>query len=63
MKKLNRAQKCSNLGPHNLGSRGDWVPPPGSTPAQTETPLGGTWDQAAGQEWDIIETPLPPWTE
>ena len=31
MEKLNRAQKCSILGPQNLGSRGG---PPGSAPAQ-----------------------------
>ena len=27
MEKLNRAQKCSNLGPQNLGSKGDPGPP------------------------------------
>ena len=30
MEKLNRAQKCSILGPQNLGSRG--AGPPGSAP-------------------------------
>ena len=30
MEKLNRAQKCSILGPQNLGSGGG--PPPGSAP-------------------------------
>ena len=35
MEKLNRVQKCSILGPQNLGSRGGWAPgPPRSTPAQ-----------------------------
>ena len=33
MEKLNRAQKCSILGPQNLGSRGGPRPPPGSAPA------------------------------
>ena len=35
MEKLNRAQKCSILGPQNLGSRGGPGPrgPPGSAPA------------------------------
>ena len=34
MEKLNRAQKCSILGPQNLGSRGAGPPvPPGSAPA------------------------------
>ena len=37
MEKLNRAQKCSILGPQNLGSRGGpgprGPPPPGSAPA------------------------------
>ena len=28
MEKLNRAQKCSILGPQNLGSRGVWDPDP-----------------------------------
>ena len=28
MDKLNRAQKCSILGPQNLGSRGAWAPEP-----------------------------------
>ena len=35
MEKLNRAQKCSILGPQNLGSRGGRAPgppPPGSAP-------------------------------
>ena len=32
MEKLNRAQKCSILGPQNLGS-GAPAPPPGSAPA------------------------------
>ena len=34
MEKLNRAQKCSILGPQNLGSRGGPGPgpPPGSAP-------------------------------
>ena len=34
MEKLNRAQKCSLLGPQNLGSRGGPGPqgPPGSAP-------------------------------
>ena len=32
MEKLNRAQKCSILGPQNLGSGGG---PPGSAPATT----------------------------
>ena len=34
MEKLNRAQKCSILGPQNLGSRGARAPgpPPGSAP-------------------------------
>ena len=35
MEKLNRAQKCSILGPQNLGSRGGARaprPPPGSAP-------------------------------
>ena len=37
MEKLNRAQKCSILGPQNLGSRGARAPgaPPGSAPAVT----------------------------
>ena len=37
MEKLNRAQKCSVLGPQNLGSRGARAPgpPPGSAPAST----------------------------
>ena len=35
MEKLNRAQKCSILGPQNLGSGGG--PPPGSAPVQTQT--------------------------
>ena len=36
MEKLNRAQKCSILGPQNLGSRGGPGPrgPPGSAPVQ-----------------------------
>ena len=41
MEKLNRAQKCSILGPQNLGSRGGPGPPgppPGSAP---EKPYGG----------------------
>ena len=34
MEKLNRAQKCSILGPQNLGSRGAGPPAPlGSAPA------------------------------
>ena len=33
MEKLNRAQKCTTLGPQNLGSRGGLGPgPPGSAP-------------------------------
>ena len=32
MEKLNRAQKCSILGPQNLGSRGGPAGPPGSAP-------------------------------
>ena len=33
MEKLNRAQKCSNLGPQNLGSEGPGLPgPSGSAP-------------------------------
>ena len=32
MEKLNRAQKCSILGPQNLGSRGGGRGPPGSMP-------------------------------
>ena len=39
MEKLNRAQKCSILGPQNLGSRGapgPRGPPPGSAPGQAE---------------------------
>ena len=37
MEKLNRAQKCSILGPQNLGSRGGPGPraPPGSAPVMT----------------------------
>ena len=40
MEKLNRAPKCSNLGPQNLGSRGDPGPrgPPGSAPATAMYP-------------------------
>ena len=36
MEKLNRAQKCSILGPQNLGSRGGPGPlgPPGSAPVK-----------------------------
>ena len=34
MEKLNRAQKCSILGPQNLGSGGG--PPPGSAPGYAE---------------------------
>ena len=34
MEKLNRAQKCSILGPQNLGSRGG---PPGSAPGTVST--------------------------
>ena len=39
MEKLNRAQKCSILGPQNLGSRGGPGPPgppPGSAPEQCQ---------------------------
>ena len=32
VEKLNRAQKCSILGPQNLGSGGGPGPPPGSAP-------------------------------
>ena len=32
MEKLNRAQKCSILGPQNLGSKGGPRAPPGSAP-------------------------------
>ena len=32
MEKLNRAKKCSILGPQNLGSRGGGRGPPGSAP-------------------------------
>ena len=36
IEKLNRAQKCSNLGPQNLGSRGARPPgPPGSAPGSS----------------------------
>ena len=37
MEKLNRAQKCSILGPQNLGSGGARAPgaPPGSAPARS----------------------------
>ena len=36
MEKLNGAQKCSILGPQNLGSRGGpGPPPPGSEPGFT----------------------------
>ena len=35
MEKLNRAQKCSFLGPQNLGSRGVRAPPPGSAPLRS----------------------------
>ena len=41
MEKLNRAQKCSILGPQNLGSRGGpgpLGPPPGSAPGATTKP-------------------------
>ena len=42
MEKLNRAQKCSILGPQNLGSRGGGPgppgPPPGSAPDVTVIP-------------------------
>ena len=43
MKKLNRAQKCSILGPQNLGSRGGPGPqgPPGSAPDTTLSDLTG----------------------
>ena len=37
IEKLNRAPKCSILGPQNLGSRGDpgpRAPPPGSAPGK-----------------------------
>ena len=37
VEKLNRAQKCSILGPQNLGSRGGpgpRGPPPGSAPVE-----------------------------
>ena len=39
MEKLNRAQKCSILGPQNLGSRGPPGPrgQPGSAPDNNET--------------------------
>ena len=40
MEKLNRAQKCSILGPQNLGLGGGArapVAPPGSAPAGTDT--------------------------
>ena len=38
MEKLNRAKKCSILGPQNLGSGGARAPgaPPGSAPDETE---------------------------
>ena len=42
MEKLNRAQKCSMLGPQNLGSRGEGRahgPPPGSAPGQVRLKL------------------------
>ena len=39
IEKLNRAQKCSILGPQNLGSRGGLGPraPPGSAPDDRST--------------------------
>ena len=41
MEKLNRAQKCSILGPQNLGSREGPGPraPPGSAPADATASL------------------------
>ena len=44
MEKLNRAQKCSILGPQNLGSRGGARAPgtpPGSAPVRTRVSLLG----------------------
>ena len=39
MEKLNRAQKCSILGPQNLGSGGPGPPaPPGSAPERIPLP-------------------------
>ena len=45
MEKLNRVQKCSILGPQNLGSGGARAPgaPPGSAPAHGE--MREEWQQ------------------
>ena len=45
MEKLNRAQKCSILGPQNLGSMGGAGPPgppPGSAPGDKGTTMMST---------------------
>ena len=49
MEKLNRAQKCSILGPQNLGSGG----PPGSAPDNVQGRNhedGFTWGKRAGPD-------------
>ena len=47
MEKLNRAQKCSILGPQNLGSGGGLGPqgPPGSAPAYIARNIHKYFDQ------------------
>ena len=59
MEKLNRAQKCSILGPQNLGSGGGPGPPgppPGSAPVRHIICAPATKTQVLQSNWYIFIT-------
>ena len=53
MEKLNRAQKCSILGPQNLGSRGGGPGPPGP-PLDPHLNILSVWDTKRPTEDAVI---------
>ena len=62
MEKLNRAQKCSILGPQNLGSRGGRAPGPHPwirTSESTHTLLAQFSSISFRKSGQIIDCPLP----
>ena len=65
MEKLNRAQKCSILGPQNLGSRGGGPGPrdhPGSAPEEKHQKVGhlSPWNQYKGVARDSKYSQMSP---
>ena len=56
--KLNRAQKCSILGPQNLGSGGGLGPraPPGSAPEKNMTMMHFHRSETIRRQNEVLET-------